>query len=97
MARMTGEAMRAMAREWRDANPEAWGRMVRLACMYADEGRRFSMERLLQTARYDMATEGRSQGFKVNNNTRAALARMLAEECPGAAPLMETRRSKVDL
>ena len=94
---LTGEYMIAQAVQWREANPEAWDALVRMAKGYAKQGRRFSMERLFQTARYDMATNGHSQGFKVNNNTRAALARMMKAEHPELERYMETRKSKVDL
>lgn len=94
---LTGERMRSMAIEWRRNNEEAWDRMVSMAEHYVSEGRRFSMEKLLQFARYDMATNGYSQGFKVNNNTRAGLARMMREEHPEFVPYMEVRKSKVDL
>lgn len=93
---MTGEYMRLMAVEWRNANPEAWTYLVGMAKVYADRRQRFSMERLFQTARYDMGTNGHSQGFKVNNNTRASLARMMLEEHPEFKGLMEVRKSKVD-
>ena len=94
---MTGEYMMLKAVEWRDANPDAWRHLVGMAKRYADQGRRFSMEKLFQHARYDMATNGHSQGFKVNNNTRASLARMMLDEHPEFKGLMEVMKSKVDL
>ena len=94
---LTGEYMVAKAAAWREANPEAWERMTGMARRYVDQGRRFSMEKLFQHARYDMPTNGTSEGFKVNNNTRAALARMMRDENPEFAPYMDIRKSKVDL
>lgn len=94
---LTGEYMLAKATAWRDANPEAWERMTGMARLYVEQGRRFSMEKLFQHARYDMPTNGTSEGFKVNNNTRAALARMMRDENPEFAPYMDIRKSKVDL
>lgn len=94
---LTGEHMTALARKWRAENGHAWERMTAIAKGYVAEGRRFSMEKLFQHARYDMRTNGFSQGFKVNNNTRAALARMMREENPEFAPFMDIRKSKVDL
>lgn len=93
---MTGEYMRRMAEEWRKSNADAWERMVATAREHVSEGRRFSMETLFQVARYEMRTSGFSQGFKVNNNTRAALARMLRDENPGFEKYMDIRKSKVD-
>lgn len=94
---LTGEYMTALARKWREENDHAWDRMVGMAERYVEQGRRFSMEKLFQFARYDMATNGHSQGFKVNNNTRAALARMMRDEHPEFTPYMDIRKSKVDL
>ena len=93
---LTGEYMRLMAVEWRAKNPVAWDLMTDMAKKYVAQGRRFSMEKLFQFARYDMNTNGTSQGFKVNNNTRAALARMMCEENPGFEKYMDIRKSKVD-
>ena len=93
---MTGEYMRGLAEEWRKNNSEAWAHMVAAAREHVAEGRRFSMETLFQIARYEMRTNGFSQGFKVNNNTRAALARMMRDENPGFEKYMDIRRSKVD-
>lgn len=93
---MTGDWMVRKADEWVAANWYAWCRMKGIAWGYVNEGRRFSMERLFQEARYDMATNGCSDGFKVNNNTRAALARRLVREIPAAGKYIETRSSKVD-
>ena len=96
MTEMTGECMAAMADRWVAANPDAWDRISSMALGYEARGRRFSMEKLLQAARYDMATNGHSQGFKANNNARAALARRLMRENPGLERYMDVRRSKVD-
>ena len=94
---LTGEFMLSQAVEWRKANEKAWELMTDMGRQYVAQGRRFSMEKLLQFARYDMLTNGYSQGFKVNNNTRAALARMMLAENPGFEKYMEVRKSKVDL
>ena len=94
---LTGEYMIDMARKWREANSYAWSLMTDMGRQYVAQGRRFSMEKLFQFARYDMLTNGYSQGFKVNNNTRAALARMMLKENPEFEPYMDVRKSKVDL
>ena len=94
---LTGEYMRNMAVEWRDKNGVAWDLMTDMARQYVVQGRRFSMEKLLQFARYDMVTNGYSQGFKVNNNLKAALARMMLEENPSFEKYLDIRRSKVDV
>lgn len=92
---ITGEAMRKDADTWIDANPEAWGRMKELAAFYAARNRRFSMEKLIQVARYDMETQTTDQmGFKINNNIRSALGKRLVEEVPQVERYIERRKSR---
>lgn len=93
---IAGEAMVAMADKWVRDNPDAWREMGDMASGLASEGRRFSMETLVQEARYSMRTKGFSQGFKVNNNMRSALARRLVRERPECGKFVEMRGSKVD-
>lgn len=93
---LTGCYMASIAERWVAENPDAWERITALALGYERSNRRFSMERLLQTARYDMATNGHIQGFKVNNNARAALARKLIAQHPEVKRCMDIRRSAVD-
>ena len=93
---VTGQWMMAEAMRWRHDNLRAWSVMRRIAEDYMAQGRRFSMEKLMQHARYDMETNGYSQGFKVNNNLRSALARLLIKEMPGVDKHIEIRSSKVD-
>lgn len=93
---ITGEWMMKEAMMWRYHNLSAWSAMKRIACDYIAQKRRFSMEKLIQAARYDMYTNGTSQGFKVNNNLRSPLARLLVKEMPAAKPYIEMRSSKVD-
>lgn len=93
---LTGEYMAQQAAEWREANPEAWEWAVGTALHYVELGMRFSMDQLMHQVRFEMATEGRSQGFKVNNNTCAALARMMRSEHPETCDYLEIRKSKVD-
>lgn len=96
MSEMTGDYMVKLAIKWREKNKDAWERMTEIARAYVIQCKRFSMEKLIQHARYDMPTVGFSQGFKTNNNTRAALARMMINENPDFAEYMEIRKSKVD-
>lgn len=93
---VSGAWMVEEAARWRRDNMAAWSAMRRIAEQFVAQGRRFSMETLIQVARYDMETRGFSQGFKVNNNLRSALARMLIDELPQARSYMDVRRSKAD-
>lgn len=93
---LTGELMKKQADEWVSNNWYAWCRMKNIAWDNINRGRRFSMEKLFQHARYEMHVEGTTDGFKVNNNTRSALARRLVREIPEAAKYIDMRKSKVD-
>lgn len=92
----SGEEMRKQAMRWRHDNLAAWSEMKRIANEFANEGRRFSIDYLAEQARYRMQTVGEVDGFKVNNNLRAPLARLLVKECPHLERFIEMRRSKVD-
>lgn len=93
---ITGERMMKKAMEWRCSNWAAWSAMKRMADEFASQGRRFSIDQLAVEARYNMRTNGLSDGFKFNNTLRAPLARILISECPHVEPYIETRSSKVD-
>lgn len=93
---VTGERMVELADEWADANRATWAKMMDMAALRAAQGRRFSMETLFQFARYECARVSGSQGFRVNNNTRAALARKMLREHPDWAEYVDVRKSKVD-
>lgn len=96
MSEMTGERMSQLAEEWRERNPAAWAWAVGAAKRHVDLGMRFSMDQLMHQVRFEMATNGLSQGFKVNNNATSALARMMLAEHPEVSGYMEVRKSKVD-
>lgn len=93
---MTGKDMVALADKWAADNWIAWNKMLNQAAEYVSQGKRFSMERLLQFVRYDCETSGTSQGFKVNNNTRAALTRKMLRKYPTWERYVDKRDSKVD-
>lgn len=93
---LAGEYMAKLADEWIARNWYTWNKMLTKAAEYAAQGRRFSMETLFQFARYECADVSESQGFRVNNNTRAALARKMLSKYPAWDKYVDTRRSKVD-
>lgn len=93
---ITGAAMLEMADKWIADNPQAWSWMMNRAAEMVSQGRRFSMEYLLQLARYEMPTNGTSQSFKVNNNTRSALRKRMVQRYPAWEANVERRQSKVD-
>ena len=93
---LTGAYMMQMASEWRENNPEAWAWAVDTAKRHVALGMRFSMDQLMHQVRFEMATNGHTMGFKVNNSTTAALARMMRDEHPETCAFLEIRKSKVD-
>lgn len=93
---ITGAAMLEMADRWIADNPQAWNWMMNRAAELVSQGRRFSMEYLIQAARYEMPTNGTSQGFKMNNNTRSALRKRMVQRYPKWEGNVERRNSKVD-
>lgn len=91
-----GKKMLGKAMKWRSENIRAWSQMKVIAHSFADEGRHFSIDLLVNEARFFMRTNGQDNGFKINNDIRAPLARLLIQEDPMLAPYIETRGSMVD-
>lgn len=92
---LTGQWMLKKADEWIRANPSVWSDMMRIAADYVAHERRFSMEMLLQYARYERVSKGVT-AFKVDNNIRSALRKRMVELHPQWDKFIEKRDSKVD-
>lgn len=92
---ITGQWMRKKADEWIAANGSIWNLMMNKAAELVAQGRRFSMEYLIQFARYDCDARGVT-AFKVDNNIRSALRRRMVERHPKWEEFIEKRDSKVD-
>ena len=60
------------------------------------QGRRTSIAELAEDARYSMRLDGYTDGFRINNTTRAGLARLMLQECPHLEKIVEVRKSKAD-
>jgi len=91
-----GDGMREKAKDWIRANHGTWLWMCQKAAAAAAEKRRFSIARLVEEARYTKPVQGVDE-YKINNDIRAPLARMLKEAVPQCADYIEVRSSKVDL
>ena len=91
-----GDRFNAGADEWVRRNYEAWTWMRCQAVKYTEQRKRFGIGELCEQVRWHMQAEG-VDGFKVNNNYRAALARRLIAEYPPCRPYIKTRDSVVDL
>ena len=92
---ITGQWMLKKADEWIAANGSIWNLMMNKAAELVVQGRRFSMEYLIQFARYDCDARGVT-AFKVDNNIRSALRRRMVERHPKWEEFIEKRDNKVD-
>lgn len=91
-----GERFRSEADAWIDANPQAWAYMTEQALLSAHHRRRFGIGALCEHVRWHMFAKG-DEGFKLNNNHRAAFARRLIRENPEIEPYIKVRDSVTDL
>ena len=91
-----GEKMEAKADAWIAANGAVWAWMRCKARSYVEEGRHFSISRIVEEARYTKPVEGVDE-YRINNDIRAALARRLIKMVPDCSKYIEIRPSKVDL
>mgnify|MGYP000759042327 CR=1 FL=1 len=86
-------ALESRARAWLKANCVVWAKWVEEVEESARSGTRWSCQLLAEKARaYDLV-DSNGEPFKVNNDLRPALARILCEEVPGACPYVELRTS----
>jgi len=91
-----GDAMTEKAKDWIRHNHSTWLWMCKKAAQAASEKRRFSIARLVEEARYTKPVQGVDE-YKINNDLRAPLARMLRDAVPQCREYIEIRSSKVDL
>lgn len=91
-----GDALKSKATDWIRANHGVWLWMCQQARRCAAEERRFSIARLVEEARYTKPVRGVDE-YRINNDIRAPLARLLKEAVPDCAPYIEIRSSVVDL
>jgi hypothetical protein len=79
-----------------EAHPEIY-RAFRVAADSKRAGnleKRIGVDAILQGLRWDTGARAEGDGFKLNNNARALLARLYLLECPEAK--LETRKSWLD-
>lgn len=93
---ITGEKLIDDAWKWRRENPRLYQWMFDRARQAMYRGERTSINKLAEEAR-DHHIEGYIGGFKLNNNLRAPLARMMIAECPDLSKVFRCRSSKADL
>ena len=93
---MTAEEMDKKAHEWIALNPAAWKAVENRALDYNKNLKRVSMDYLMHEVRHEMKINGKQEGFKINNNIIAPLARFLVNLHPCLDTTIERRKSKVD-
>lgn len=86
----------AKAEEWVKANPDAFAAVERVALEKARRRQKFGIGQITEIVRWEMPDlkVAGSDGFKMNNNHRAYIARMLIERHPELGEFIETRRVK---
>lgn len=91
--RAAAYAAERRARAWIEVNAHAWGYMLGLAAHEAEAGRTFGVKWLIERARKKDFADVRGCRTVINNNLASALARILLEQMPEAAPFVELRCS----
>ena len=94
----TGETLQEMADVWKEKNPNVYAALASEAIKAAQgRHRHLSIDKLISDFRDDARYSDiyRLDEFKINNDVRAPLARMLMGEYPELDGCFETRRSKV--
>lgn len=84
------------ARLWIKENPEAWRQMVDIAHKDAREKKYISISRVVELARMMDFHQSKNKPFKINNQLRPGLARIMAHDYPELAPFIRFRRAACD-
>ena len=92
-----GEADIQAAHEWRVHNSPVYYAMLSRAQEQMSKGERVAIDELFNWARYKLKFEGKPGDYKLNNNLRAPLARLMIADFPQLANFMETREARSDL
>ena len=87
---------RARARQWIEDNPQVFALFERFALQMVERGKRFGIGQLAERVRWEVAMswDKDDQGFRINNNYRAYLARELIKRHPQIEPFIEMRKTK---
>lgn len=93
-----GDTHAEKASQFHDLNPWIMDQFVRMALRLKNNGvRRFGMQALFETLRYQVAaTRDPLSDFKLNNNYAAWYAREIMRRYPNLDGFFETRKSESD-
>lgn len=87
--------LRAEAEAWLRKNPEVYGLYERFAAEMAKTGRRFGVKLLTERVRWECAVRTSGEdGFKINNNHTAYIARKLVTDHPELLTLLVFRETR---
>ena len=92
-----GEADLQEAHSWRVHNAPVYYAMLRRAQQQMADGSRVAIDELFNWARYSLEFQGEPGDYKLNNNLRAPLARLMIADFPELADYMETRDARSDI
>lgn len=92
-----GEQDIQAAHDWRVKNPAIYYAMLRRAQKQAAAGQRVAIDELFNWARYSLEFQGDETNYKLNNNLRAPLARLMVADFPTLKDYMELRASRSDI
>lgn len=91
-----GEADIQAAHKWRVKNSPVYFAMLRRAQAQIAEGKRVAIDELFNWARYSLEFKGDRNSYRLNNNLRAPLARLMIKDYPPLKDYMELRESRSD-
>jgi hypothetical protein len=88
------ETYRAKALAWIEEHPQVFALFERFALQMVERNRRFGIGQLAERVRWEVAMTWTKDmdGFRINNNHRAYLARELINRHPKIADFIELRR-----
>jgi hypothetical protein len=90
--------LEAAYRRWLETHPEVRKLIERFALEMAGKHRRFGVRLLTERVRWEVLTTWveDEDGYKINNNFNAYLARDLIAKYPALEALIETRTIRID-
>lgn len=92
-----GESDMQEAYRWKRENAAIYRAMVNRAKKQAEAGQRVAIDELFNWARYSIDWDHDPTDWKLNNNLRAPLARIMAREYAVIAEHIEMREARCDV
>ena len=87
--------LRAKAAEWIFRNPEAYAYFEKFSLQMANAGRQFGIGLVAERVRWECYLKTTDEdGYKINNNYRAYIARKLVSDHPEIRPFLQFRKTR---